>query len=404
MLFAILLMSCNNQNDDLLKSIENDHLNRSYLVPESQAIEEAISFFNAQKKDSPNKRPSYVKRCVQASSNSGSVSAREGVYIINFENNNGFAVVSADKRDGASVYFASPVGFCDETNDVYKDLLNRVKEYQQTVISSHSFNPDKGDAIYTETTTVEENYGPLLSTCWHQRGVFNQELKRIYGEEVDSAMGCMPVAIGQIINYFQFPDTIRGECIYWDFISLATGRESIPTLATNTASRMLYLLGLDMGLNYPSYSSAIYPQAVAEFRLLGYLFSEHAGFDVNIVKNQISQQKPVFISGDNGNEGHAWIADGFMRVKTEYRVYDENGNLVENTVLNDYNYDNTNDYIHLNPGWGANYLTYKNSRFEYESNIDHRIWVYSNIFNFVPGNSSYSFNNNVRLIYNFSHQ
>ena len=26
------------------------------------------------------------------------------------------------------------------------------------------------------------------------------------------------------------------------------------------------------------------------------------------------------------------------------------------------------------------------------------------IFNFVPGNSSYSFNNNVRLIYNFSHQ
>ena len=403
-LFAILLTSCNGQNEDLFNVEKSFKTNESFLVPESRAIEQAISFFNAKEKSKPSRKRASVKRRTLAALNTCHAQAQEGVYIINFENNGGFAVVSADKRDNVSVYIASPDGSFDENNNACQELLFAVKNYQKASISSYASNPDKGDATYTETTTVEENYGPLLSTCWWQKGVFNRELKNIYGENVNSPMGCVPVAIGQIINYYQYPDKIREEYIDWDLISQVSGREIYSTPATNAASRLLYIIGLGLGIDYPNESGASYDDAVGEFRKLGYTFATKKGYNATIVKKQISQGNPVYMRGQNDDGGHAWVADGFMKIKTEYRVYDENGNLVENTVLNDYNYDNIYDYIHLNLGWGESSLVNKMSRFEYQSSIDQRVWVYTDIFNFSDyGSHDLDFNTDIKLIYGFSH-
>lgn len=123
-----------------------------------------------------------------------------GVYIVNFDNNAGFAVVSADKRDRVKVYLASEQGSFDENGDVSQILLPLVQKYQNATIATHEFNPDKGDGVSTVTDIVEESYGPLLKTCWHQEWPFNKELYNRFNCHIP--VGCVPVAIGQIINYY----------------------------------------------------------------------------------------------------------------------------------------------------------------------------------------------------------
>lgn len=395
-------MSCNNYTDDLVDTKEESSANRTFLVPENQAIEQAISFFKAQGATSLNKKRAKVKRRALTPSASGATHEQEGVYIVNFENNGGFAVVSADKRDGASVYLASEEGYFNENDEVNRELLSAVKDYQEATISSRSFNPDKDEATQVERTVVEESYGPLLNTCWHQNDPFNDELYNIYS--TSCYVGCVPIAIGQILNYYQYPNSIRGEYLDWSLIAQASGYEVFSTTATAAASRLLYLVGIELGINYPTQSSATFDDAVDEFSSLGYLFTIRSGFDVNIVKNQVAVGNPVFMSGHNDTDGHAWVADGFQRVKIEHRTYDQNGNLVENTALNDYNYDATYNYVHLNLGWGPGSLYDKTTSLEYESSNDHRIWTYTDIFEFYYNNRNHAFNNRIKMIYGFSHQ
>ncbi|MDO4511899.1 MAG: C10 family peptidase [Bacteroidales bacterium] len=400
---AILLMSCNNQGEELISSLSPQEKQNAFLVPENQAVNQALAFFSAQEKTLPASKRAKAKRRVQSSSKEGVTTSQAGVYIINFEDNGGFAVVSADKRDGATVYLASPEGRFDENDAMNQELLSLVSDYQNSAIASYSFNPDKGDGVQTETTIVMENYGPLLSTCWHQGNPFNKELCDVFGvSSID--VGCVPVAIGQIVNYYQYPASINGETLNWGLISQATGLESYHTSATDAASHLLYLIGGRLGINYPYESGASYSQAKSAFRSFGYNFSEKSGFDSNVIRTQVASGNPVYMRGQNSTVGHAWVADGFMKVKTEYRLYDDNGNLVENTELNDYNYDNIYDYVHLNLGWRNGSLVYRNSRFEYVSDVGHRIWTYSNIFDFTSiGGTECVFNDEIKLLYNFSH-
>ncbi|MDO4511783.1 MAG: C10 family peptidase [Bacteroidales bacterium] len=400
---AILLMSCNNQGEELISSLSPQEKQNAFLVPENQAVNQALAFFSAQEKTLPASKRAKAKRRVQSSAKEGVTTSQAGVYIINFEDNGGFAVVSADKRDGATVYLASPEGRFDENDAMNQELLSLVSDYQNSAIASYSFNPDKGDGVQTETTVVMENYGPLLSTCWHQGPPYNETLINLYGVGEPRRMGCVPVAIGQIINYFHFPNSINGEVIRWDYLSLATGNETNPTLATRCASNLLYILGTDMGLDYPSGNNPNHFAATQELQKLGYSYSTASGYNLGIIKAQVALMKPVYMDGEGAEEGHAWVADGYRKVKTEYRMYDDNGNLVENTDLNDYNYDTIHEYLHLNLGWGGAGLYNVSASLEYSSSTDHRMWVYSNIFNFYNKNQYISFNNNIRMIYNISH-
>ncbi len=402
-IFSIFLLGCSSQGEDFTQNQCKVSDLESFLVTEKQAVNEAVAFFQAQGDNSYRKSRARIKRKALAQPSVKTTIYQEGVYIVNFEDNAGFAVVSADKRDGVSVYLASSEGNFDENSLQNKELLAAVGAYQNAMVSTQKFNPDKGDGTATETAIVKESYGPLLKTCWHQGYPFNQELSNLYG--VSAPIGCVPVAIGQIINYYKYPNRIDGENIDWNLISLATGKEDASNQATNAASRLLYMLGKGLGIEYPKESGASFDDAKKEFRELGYTFSTKSGFDESLVKGQVASGNPIYMRGQNSVSGHAWVVDGFMAVKTEYRLYDDEGNLVPNTVLNDYNYDTYSEYFLLNLGWGQNGLYEKSIRYEYSCDAYHRVWTYSKIFDFSSySNPNHDYNDKIMLIYNFSHK
>lgn len=401
---ASFLVGCNSSDDEFLASKSSPAVvDSSYLVPEGQAIKRAVAFLNNLEGNvTTNAKQARVRKRVLAGTANDEAKKQEGVYIINFANQGGYAVVSADKRDGANVYLASPEGSFDENSSDLQYLLTTVKEYQASVISSNAFNPDKGDGTTTENTIVLANYGPLLSTCWHQGFPFNEALCDKYPSYKEARnMGCVTVAMGQIVNYFKYPNEISGEMLNWDLITAATGKEIYRTTATDAASHLLYLIGTSLGIKYPSDNSANFEKAKKVFSRLGYTYNTKSGFDKELVRSQVGLGIPVYMRGAGSSEGHAWVADGYKIIKKEYRTYDDEGNLVENTVLNDYNYDEITEYIHLDIGWGQSFLYEKVPGSEYSSSTDHLVWVYSDIFNFYDGESVRSYNKDIKMIYNF---
>lgn len=399
---ASFLAGCSSSDDEFLGSktalVKTD---TSYLVSKTQAIKEAVAFFyNLQGASAPNARQARVKKRMLADVANGEAKKQEGVYIINFANHGGYAVVSADKRDRTNVYLASIEGSFNENCPELQELLSAVKSYQASTISANTFNPDKGDGTTTQTTTVLANYGPLLSTCWHQNSPFNSELLKIY-DATDPSMGCVTVAIGQIANYYRYPNAINGEILNWDLISSATGKEDSPTAATNAASRLLYLIGTGLGIKYPKEYGASFDDAKNEFSKLGYGYSAKSGFDIDEIKNQLVSKNPVWMCGSNDKTGHAWVVDGYMKYITKYRTYDDEGNPVENTVLNDYNYDETTEYIHFNLGWGENSLLDKYIQSEFSNGVDYRVWVNSSLFTFKIDGKDHTYDKKIKMICDF---
>ncbi len=214
-------------------------------------------------------------------------------------------------------------------------------------------------------------------------------------------MGCVTVAIGQIANYYRYPNAVNGEILNWDLISSATGKEDSPTAATNAASRLLYLIGTGLGIKYPKEYGASFDDAKNEFSKLGYGYSAKSGFDIDEIKNQLVSKNPVWMCGSNDKTGHAWVVDGYMKYVTKYRTYDDEGNPVENTVLNDYNYDETTEYIHFNLGWGENSLLDKYIQSEFSNGVDYRVWVNSSLFTFKIDGKDHTYDKKIKMICDF---
>lgn len=399
-ILLFILQGCNSQNEDFLQAppVQNTDT-KAFLVSEQQAVKDAMAFFNTQINGALKKNNVSAKKRVVKAVKAPTLGSQKGLYVVEFENNAGYAVVSADKRDKVSVYFASSSGVFNENDGVIKALISASKEYQQSAIATYKFNPDKGDGIWIDSTVVEVQYGPLLNTCWHQGAPFNYELQKAYNK-TNIDVGCVPVAIGQIANYYQYPKTLNGETLDWELISLATGKEtSIGNVATQAASRLLYLTGTGIGIKYPNNTGSNLDGAKKGLSLLGYSYKVNSGLNIGIIQGQVTLRKPVYMQGEDEDGGHAWVADGYKRIRGIHRVYDYDGNLVPNTVLNVYNYDEISEYIHINFGWGEDGLFDAGYYYEYDNDIDHRIWTNSEIFNNYINGKQYSYNKNIKMIY-----
>ena len=111
-MIGIALSSCSNTE---LAELENASLKSqdTYLLSENTAFENAEKALSAfKKKNTRCARPLATIRRFQTNqthTRGDSESLNRGFYIINYGNNDGFAIVSADKRD-ANVYAFSDAG------------------------------------------------------------------------------------------------------------------------------------------------------------------------------------------------------------------------------------------------------------------------------------------------------
>jgi len=283
----------------------------------------------------------------------------------------GFAIISADDA-------ALPViGYSKTSNagNIFENVsfANQLQRYGKIIallkkspeMSSAEHNQwqflTEADSVVTDTLPADSvaqdtsfKYIPskyLITSTWGQEGSYN--------DSCPSYVGCVAVAMGQIMRYHQWPNTGRGWHKYIpqdqpeyglqfaDFGSTTYKWELMPdrlrsrsTMAEKQAvQQMLYHVGVSVSMSYTKEGSGAY-ETDAAIALCSYFkydnktmkrccSDDYTAQDwFSLIKNEIDCGRPVLYSGANDDEeGHAWIVDG----------YDENG------------------FFHVNWGWDGDY-------------------------------------------------
>lgn len=330
-IITLILASCT--SEEPLNANHHENLpQESYFVPIPEALSKANSLMNALDAKSPSTRSSSSSRSVESidvfksktlTRSETSILPDTLFYIINYTDNSGFAIVSADRRT-RSIYAISTDGDFNIKDTVFNKSLahffeNMEADMHHSISKVRPYQPidtiiNPGTDIGTKTENI---VGPYLSKSqadWNQKYPFN---KFCFDSNGKSALvGCVAVAAGQIMSYYRHPDNYNSHEYNWDLIN-----------SDHFCNELAYLLSdlgreenLDMYYS-PTSSSASLNRLDPTFYNMGY---EHCGYGTYFTHEAIKKylkSGPVYFSGyrydnDGTSSGHAFVCDGYIEYLT----------------------------------------------------------------------------------------
>ena len=279
-------------------------------------------------------------------------------YVFNTED--GFVIVSADDCETPIIGYSHEGRF--DPNDVpvqmeayLQDFVARIQYGIENHIEADEVTANQWELVKTtgrlnesKTATAVE---PLLTEMWHQGCLYNDLCPSLEHTPCGHAeVGCVAVAMGQIMHYWRYPETGWGSNSYYnlgvglsaDFGNIVYGWEHMPDSLTESSSEteieavatLLYHCGvavnMDYGINGSGANSGDVPDAL--IRHFNYSRRMHIekrrDFDdeewMSMLKACLDLQQPIFYGGKGSQGSHAFVCD----------AYDDN------------------DLLHFNWGWG----------------------------------------------------
>jgi hypothetical protein len=284
-------------------------------------------------------------------------------YVYNVGANQGFIVVSGDDATKPILAYSDQAQF-PATNiptnvlywlDFYK---SEIKFAQQCGLST-SVN-DTTAVAKAKSATASVVVQPLLGNIkWDQSYPYNLLCPYNSTQKAHSVTGCVATAMAQLMKYYQWPVRGTGSFTYTDGTNgsltanfgnttydwsnmLDTYGPSVTSTAqqdTDVAT-LMYQCGVAVSMTYsPSGSFAAVSDAAlalknhfsydADINLYSRQFYNTTDW-INMIKTELDASRPMLYGGDNGTEGHAFIADGY----------------------------DSNDLFHFNWGWSGYYDGY----------------------------------------------
>ena len=379
------------------------------------------------------------------------------VYIVNFANNQGYVITSADRRvpsvlaynsyghlgdtisnPGQAVLFSYMQAYIEEQRAAFEANKEKLatqaeeaifkqlsKEQQEKLIAKGYFDKDgkrvkskynfdlihalcdlsepesnnkknenpadhylvkDNDRIFYGEWKTEYVKAPLLKTLWRQSGLYNDKVAKYCDADKDqSPVGCVAVAVGQLLAYHKKPAVFKGRIMHWDDITKidsgdmfssiyshnvgdnATFREDIQHLLAHLGDSDL--LAMEYGCIADGGSGS--GRALEALHSLGYNNASLIEYSNGDFISEIRNNRPVYIEGYSYEishtyttgwwfwkksqtrysykEGHAWVLDGYVLRKrkiTEYYINCPSSEEVK--IVN----DEKIELIHNNFGWG----------------------------------------------------
>lgn len=257
----------------------------------------------------------------------------------------GFVIVSADSRSSHRILGYSASGTITEGN---------IPENVQAWLDIYAGEVDvieKTNAVINEGTGMEDAVGnvvvaPLITTQWGQDAPFNDKCPKKNGERTQ--VGCIPVAAGQIMNYYRWPRQAKGyveyewnsswiekdftECSYdYDNLNvseflydIALGSQTDFNLAADGGSGA-YELNMGRALiNYFDYDKSMqlhYRGPITMTIDLG-LYNDYEEIPAwddeawdDMLRKELDARRPILYSGSyrsgKSHVGHEFICDGY---------------------------------------------------------------------------------------------
>lgn len=412
----------------------------NYTIPIEEALDYLKAYLetteNAGTKSSGDKRTiSDVQKVyaqnLNTKSSAGDLDCEVLLYLVNFEDEQGFAVLAADERipssiiaivdkghltanelytayndegrvifpeyptDGPGVFtdnqypgesFMNPNTFSlydapsgdysvgtfnpyspsatteDSALESLKDFLGRsIVDYSSGSIWAGDDDEDPKMIDLTDmvrevkTTTVDYDIivAPLLSFAkyWHQESPFNDlypEVRKyiLLGNKRKAFAGCVPLAIGKIITYFETPSTwnYNGVTIDWQGLKAdyTSASQSASALLRDISERCNSLYFYEGTFTFPSRAKAL-------LESLGFTDVQYKKYDTETIKEALKDGNPLFVcSIPEGGflnydlfNSHGWNIDGYqIQTKTTTTAHylndeclDESSHSVQTTMV-----------------------------------------------------------------------
>ena len=205
-------------------------------------------------------------------------------------------------------------------------LASYFQEYIESKIDSYNPETKSSTINYGGKTWITDEYIPrLMNTVWGQWTPFN---KTVDITHPGCPTGCVATALAQILNYCQYPNSIRTLTIDWDSNgNVYTYTGGVFNAGTNmeqvgVANLMLYI-GSDVNMTYNTDgSSASDNDAVSALQYYGFPWvQKHTWANIGnnmdyYVKNCLRGYRPAYYSGTHKFNLFKWTGIILSQFKT----------------------------------------------------------------------------------------
>lgn len=270
------------------------------------------------------------------------------LYLVNFDDDKGFAVLSASRKLSEDIYCVTEAGSLSvedlsaaaarmsgdtQTRSEYADTsetfvsmgVSFVHELLVGAVIMESVYGRKPaiDSVESRADIDRTKYGPFLKTKWGQK-----DDKKIFNRYTpnNAPAGCVAIATAQIMEYWKHPSNP----VFWERLCDWDGMETVynhVTLGKNEDTTycdhvacFVRSIGkhdscrIDYGNGPDSGSSGNAEGAQRALQKYGYRdVDKHLGFgskNQGIADKCIRGGRPVFLAGIGNGKGHAWVLDG----------------------------------------------------------------------------------------------
>ncbi|MCF0063188.1 C10 family peptidase [Dyadobacter chenwenxiniae] len=313
-------------------------------------------------------------------------------HIINYKDNQGFVIISADKR-------CIPILAYSDNNPFRNDGLAGISEWFEVAKyhikkAKQKDRPEPGISQLWKVLegSVKKDGGRVMdwTGCdyfynYHETGRYvdnvarwNQSGSTKYYSTSDNgctcqrrAAGCGAVAMGMVMRYHQYPSNVtlcyNSSCFVPDYPSMPRETDTdcgFPsTTGRNQRALLTRIAGAAASSNYGVLGNCntwTIPGNINNALQSGFFFANGGTWGslsskYAQVKSDLNNYFPVIFTGTlngvNANDAHIWVGDGYSTLSTQYKTYvgcDENG---DNCIEDCRNYDA--EYIGMNWGWGG---------------------------------------------------
>ena len=277
-----------------------------------------------------------------------------------FNTEDGFVIVSADDCETPIIGYShegrfDPNAVPEQMEAYLQDFVARIQYGIENHIEADEATARQWELVKTigrlNNRRDPKSVEPLLTEMWHQGCLYNDLCPSLEHTPCGHAeVGCVAVAMGQIMHYWRYPETGWGSNSYYnlgvglsaDFGNIIYDWEHMPDSLTESSSEteieavatLLYHCGvavnMDYGINGSGANSGDVPDAL--IRHFNYSRRMHIekrrDFDdeewMSMLKACLDLQQPIFYGGKGSQGSHAFVCD----------AYDDN------------------DLLHFNWGWG----------------------------------------------------
>lgn len=352
-LFA-MLCSCNNEWEQARNENKQNKNNEStYKIPLEEVLSHADGIFQMMDKKDPTTRTASQRKIKNIAainvnvaptrSENFDLSTDSVLYLVNYQDDKGFALLGGDKRID-EVFAISNEGSFNLPDTLFNKGLNLF--YKSTLLHVHAQLQETATRSTTSNIIwqdwINETYvSPRVKAKWSQERPFNDSCFTIKGEKAKA--GCAAIALAQIMYGYGAPRHYNNHIFDWKKLHKVK-TEAETSQYPNYTKKIAYLIseiGKNVNMNYGTKESGAFSEDVPKcLKKMKYTSNHMLVYDLADVFHYLSQLYIIYMAGNESDKsnGHAWVADGCLR-RTRRSI--DNDSEQKQTLF------------HFNWGWGG---------------------------------------------------